>query len=190
MGNRGARPRNVVSTSKAKVLKVVRRHCASPEASESSAEPLGGRGGDGGKSAGHPGMGCRGVEAADTIPPHARAPTATWSLIPRKPEQRTAGAKADARDGPICWGVLRRARPLVYAHLAQRLPTRSAAAGPSCAGHPGQAMGQRHSVATPLAPLVQRPSPSAATRDCKARHAHPWRRPPATRNNQPTAFVP
>lgn len=127
-GNRGELPRNVVRTSKAKVLRalhhkgsgvvselplllsqtrnppanrsslthpvaqrrnVVRPHCSAPEASESSEEPMGVRVWDGGKSAAHPGRGCIGVEAANKSPPHASEPTATWSLITRKPEKRT-----------------------------------------------------------------------------------------------------
>jgi len=51
---------------------VVRRPCSSPEASEASEEPMGVRGWAGGKSAGHPVMGCRGVEAAATRPPPPR----------------------------------------------------------------------------------------------------------------------
>jgi len=120
---------------------------------------------DGGKSEGHPVMGCIGVESADKITPHARAPTSTWSLITRKPEKLTEGEKADDRYGTISWCVLRRSSNLVHAAMEQRLPKRSSAAGTSCEGNTGQAMGQSQSVATPLDPLVQRQSMSDSTSD-------------------------
>ena len=70
---------------------------ASSEESASSEEPRGGQGGEGGKSDGHPVMGCRGVASADKSTPPARAPTSAGSLLTRQPEKLPEGATADAR---------------------------------------------------------------------------------------------
>jgi len=76
---------------------VVSRHFSSPEESASSEEPRGGQGGEGGKSDGHPVMGCRGVASAAKSTPPARAPTSPGALLTRQPEKLPEGATADAR---------------------------------------------------------------------------------------------